>query len=174
MGAPPPPDDGQSTSFQIRDQILSAQELVGIVGRQTAKDLMLFLLESVGADRDVIVRKIWIRQVRNDGSVGNYVDLHTDRSHAKYKQSTMVVTLNGEDDIEGGEIFYLNQDGVVMPERAKGKAFAHKYDVLHGVAPHSGTRVSLLIHLDHEPSPGIEDLARNVIDVGGVNASLRA
>lgn len=153
-----PPQEDDLDSFSIRDRILSAQELIDILGKQKATDLLRFLYESVDDKFNAIVRKIWLRRVDNDGTLGNYVDMHTDHNHAKYKQSTMVVALNSENDVEGGELFYLNQDGPVEAKRAQGKAYAHKYDVYHGVAPHRGSRISLLIHLDHDPAPGVENL----------------
>lgn len=157
-GGSAPPQEDDSDSFSIRDRILSAQELIDILGKQRVTDLLRFLYESVDDKFDAIVRKIWLRRVDNDGTLANYVDMHTDQNHAKYKQSTMVVALNSENHIEGGELFYLNQDGPVEAQRVQGKAHAHKYDVLHGVAPHKGSRISLLIHLDHDPAPGVEDL----------------
>ena len=153
-----PPQEDDLDSFSIRDRILSAQELIDILGKQKATDLLRFLYESVDDKFNAIVRKIWLRRVDNDGTLGNYVDMHTDHNHAKYKQSTMVVALNSENDVEGGELFYLNQDGPVEAKRVQGKAHAHAYDVYHGVAPHRGSRISLLIHLEHEPAPGVENL----------------
>lgn len=153
-----PPQEDDLDSFSIRDRTMSAQELIDILGKQKATDLLRFLYESVDDKFNAIVRKIWLRRVDNDGTLGNYVDMHTDHNHAKYKQSTMVVALNSENDVEGGELFYLNQDGPVEAKRVQGKAHAHAYDVYHGVAPHRGSRISLLIHLEHEPAPGVENL----------------
>ena len=51
---------------------------------------------------------------------------------------------------EGGELYYLREDGPVLAPRAQGKAFAHSYNVVHGVSPHVGERVSLILHFNHD------------------------
>ena len=67
------------------------------------------------------------------------------------KLSSVIVALNDNSSVKkGGELYYLREDGPVLAYRAQGKAFAHSYNVLHGVSPHVGDRVSLILQFNHD------------------------
>ena len=81
------------------------------------------------------------------------LEYHNDESGQELgtKLSSVVVALNDNSSVkEGGELYYLRDDGPVLASRAQGKAFAHSYNVLHGVSPHVGERVSLILHFNHD------------------------
>ena len=106
--------------------------------------------EVVGAT--IALEVIKIQHMRGAANNDAFLDYHTDEfcnEHDKY--STIVVALNDNSSVkEGGELYYLREDGPVLASRAQGKAFAHSYNVLHGVSPHVGERVSLVLHFDHD------------------------
>ena len=92
-----------------------------------------------------------IRYVRGDGN--SAFEYHTDESGngLGVKLSTVAVALNDNSSIkEGGELYYIHENGPVLASRAQGKAFAHSYNVLHGISPHVGERVSLILHFNHD------------------------
>ena len=81
-----------------------------------------------------------------------FLEYHTDGPcHSLGKKlSTVIVALNADSSVkEGGELYYLQENGPVLASRAQGKAFAHSYNVLHGVSTHVGDRVSLILNFDH-------------------------
>ena len=81
-----------------------------------------------------------------------FLEYHSEESnHDGKKLSTIIVALNDNSSIkEGGELFYLREDGPVLASRAQGKAFAHSYNVVHGVSPHVGERVNLILFFDQD------------------------
>ena len=81
-----------------------------------------------------------------------FLDYHADQNNSKNgTYSTIIVALNDNSSVkEGGELYYLREDGPVLARRDQGKAFAHSYNVLHGVAPPVGDRFTLILHFDHE------------------------
>ena len=81
-----------------------------------------------------------------------YIEWHTDESGHKYGErlSSVIVALNDNSSVkEGGELYYLRKDGPVLAARDRGKAFAHSYNVIHGVSPLVGDRVSLILQFNH-------------------------
>ena len=79
-----------------------------------------------------------------------FLEYHTDGVYGT-KLSTVIVALNDNSSVkEGGELYYLQENGPVVASRAQGKAFAHSYNVLHGVSTHVGDRVSLILHFNHD------------------------
>ena len=107
--------------------------------------------EVVGAT--IPLEAIKIRHMRGAANSNGFLEYHTDESGHKHgtKMSSVVVALNDNSSVkEGGELYYLREDGPVLASRAQGKAFAHSYNVLHGVSPHVGERVSLVLHFDHD------------------------
>lgn len=108
-------------------------------------------LEVVGAT--IPLESIKIRHMRATKPNDAYLEYHTDESgHGNgTKLSSVVVALNANSSVkEGGELYYLQQNGPVLASRAQGKAFAHSYNVLHGVSTHVGDRVSLILHFNHD------------------------
>ena len=107
--------------------------------------------EVVGAT--IPLEAIKIRHMRGAANSDAFIEYHTDESGHKHgtKMSSVVVALNDNSSVkEGGELYYLREDGPVLASRAQGKAFAHSYNVLHGVSPHVGERVSLILHFNHD------------------------
>ena len=96
---------------------------------------------------------IMIRNIQGSANNDAFIEYHTDESGNEHgaKVSTLIVALNDNSSVkEGGELYYLREDGPVLASRAQGKAFAHSYNVLHGVSPHVGERVSLILHFNHD------------------------
>ena len=106
--------------------------------------------EVVGAA--VPLQSIFIRHMRGNANSDAFIEYHTDEySYEDGTYSTIIVALNDDSSVkEGGELYYLREDGPVLASRAQGKAFAHSYNVVHGVAPHIGDRVSLILHFNHD------------------------
>ena len=103
--------------------------------------------------------------LRNHHGAANskaFLEYHSEESESGgTKLSTIIVALNNNSSIkEGGELYYLREDGPVLARRAQGKAFAHSYNVVHGVSPHVGERASLILFFDQ----GIK-----LEDIGGRN-----
>ena len=106
--------------------------------------------EVVGAA--IPLEAIMIRHMRGAANSDAFLEYHTDEfTHDHSTYSTIIVALNDNSSVkEGGNLYYLREDGPVLASRAQGKAFAHSYDVLHGVSPHVGERVSLILHFNHD------------------------
>ena len=121
-----------------------------------------FHREVVGAT--IPLEMIKIRHMKGNHDNNAFIEYHTDESGHKHgtKLSSVIVALNDNSSVtEGGELYYLQEDGPVLAARDQGKAFAHSYNVIHGVAPHVGDRVSLILHFNHE----LEDVAgRNLTE----------
>ena len=81
-----------------------------------------------------------------------YQEYHTDESENDGKKiSSVVVALNENSSIkEGGDLYYLLEDGPVVAPRNQGKASAHSYNVIHGVSPHVGERYTLILDFNHD------------------------
>ena len=81
-----------------------------------------------------------------------FIEYHTDESgHHGTKYSSVEVALNDNSSVkEGGNLYYLREDGPIVASRAQGKAFAHSYNVVYGVSPHVGERVSLNLFFNHD------------------------
>ena len=132
------------------DKILdiSAKDLISIIGLETVDSLLDFLYDAVGETAPV--REMSLRRTINYGRHGHFIDFHTDEEVSGYLQSTVIVPIGDEEnDVVGGDPWYLGHDGPVKTKRERGKAYAHSYDVFHAVGPIIGKRMSLLIHLDH-------------------------
>ena len=158
------------------DKILDipAEDLTTIIGLETMHSLLDFLYDAVGEVAPV--REISLRRTINNGSHGHFIDFHTDEEVSGYLQSTVIVPIGDEEnDVVGGDPWYLSHDGPVMTKRERGKAYAHSYDVLHAVGPIIGKRMSLLIHLDHSEEPSTYSLIRRtgLRLMRGVRKSLR-
>ena len=106
--------------------------------------------EVVGAT--IPLQSIFIRHMRGNANSDAFIEYHTDEySYEDGTYSTIIVALNDDSSVkEGGELYYLREDGPVLASRVQGKAFAHSYNVVHGVAPHIGDRVSLILHFNHD------------------------
>ena len=106
--------------------------------------------EVVGAT--IALEVIKIQHMRGAANNDAFLDYHTDEfCHEHDKYSTIVVALIDNSSVkEGGDLYYLHEDGPVLASRAQGKAFAHSYNVLHGVSPHVGDRVSLILQFNHD------------------------
>ena len=106
--------------------------------------------EVVGAA--IPLTAIMIRHMHGAANSDAFIEYHTDEftnEHGTY--STIIVALNDNSSVkEGGDLYYLRDDGPILASRAQGKAFAHSFNVLHGVSPHVGERVSLVLHFDHD------------------------
>lgn len=118
--------------------------------------------------REVVGATIPLESIKVRHMKGNnvaFLEYHTDESGHKHgtKLSSLIVALNDNSSVkEGGELYYLQEDGPVLAAREQGKAFAHSYNVIHGVAPHVGDRVSLILHFNHDLA---EDVAgRNLTE----------
>ena len=113
-------------------------------------DLLDLHREVVGAT--IPLESIKIRHMKGNTDSNGFIEYHTDESGHQYgtRLSTVIVALNENSSVEGGELYYLQEDGPVLAVREQGKAFAHSYNVVHGVAPHVGDRVSLILHFNHD------------------------
>ena len=106
--------------------------------------------EDVGAA--ITLDSIKIRHMHATESSDAFFEYHIDGPSVSLskKLSTVIVALNADSSVkEGGELYYLQENGPVLASRAQGKAFAHSYNVLHGVSPHVGDRTSLILSFDH-------------------------
>jgi len=146
--------------FQDGSLNLSAKELISIIGEVEAQKILNFFYASVGK---APVSKILLRRTDSDGRSGNHLDFHTDEAEAGYKQSTVIVALNADSDVNGGALYYLNRNGPTKYRRSQGKAFAHAYNVLHAVAPLEGSRYSLIICFDQS-----DNSDKSIIDGTGL------
>ena len=147
-----------------QDKILdiSAEDLITTIGLETVQSLLDFLYHAVGEKAPV--REISLRRTVNNEKHGHFIDFHTDEEVSGYLQSTVIVPIGDEEnDVMGGDPWYLGHNGPVKTKRMRGKAYAHSYDVLHAVGPIVGKRMSLLIHLDHS-----QNSATSLIDGTGL------
>ena len=105
--------------------------------------------EVIGAN--IPLEGIFIAHTHGVANSNAFLEYHTDESGGDVKSSTMLVALNDNSSVkEGGELYYLREDGPVLASRAQGKAFVHSYNVLHGVSPHVGDRTNLVLFFNHE------------------------
>ena len=96
---------------------------------------MEFYFDSVGLYIPItgmFIRRSYAKE--EDGHVNYHVD-----------NWNMIVSLNGDDDYEGGELVYLNQDGPYHMPRTPGKAIVNNPGDVHGIAPHNGTRYTFFL-----------------------------
>jgi hypothetical protein len=106
--------------------------------------------EVVGAD--IPLEAIFIAHSHGVANSNAFLEYHTDESESGgMKYSTMLVALNDNSSVkEGGELYYLRESGPILAPRSQGKAFVHSYNVVHGVSPHVGERVSLVLFFNHD------------------------
>ena len=87
---------------------------------------------------DGYYNSIYIRKVLGDKSL---IDFHKD-----YSKRTMKIALNDPTEYEGGDLVYLSDGCIHIPEQVKGSITIHTNDIIHGVTPIvNGCRYSLFI-----------------------------
>ena len=87
---------------------------------------------------DGYYNSIYIRKVLGDTSL---IDFHKD-----YSKRTMKIALNDPTEYEGGNLVYLSDGCIHIPEQVKGSITIHTNDIIHGVTPIvNGIRYSLFI-----------------------------
>ena len=107
---------------------LSKESLIELIGQKAFSEL-----ESLFEQRyDEIV-------IRRCESHGKFINFHTDVS-----KRTMQLSLNGDDEYQGGRLLYLINNGFYCPTRSAGTITIHHNDIVHGVTLfESGVRYGL-------------------------------
>jgi len=109
---------------------LSLSELGDVVGEETVASLVALFNGRVD--------EVKLRRVEAGGE-RHVINFHTDVS-----LRTMQVTLNGEEEYEGGRVLFVTEDGVQQPPRPAGSAIIHDNSIPHGVTEMvRGTRYGL-------------------------------
>jgi len=143
-------------SFQVKDSSITTFELISIIGKEKFNDILNFVHESIGM---APVSGIVLRRVYADGtnSVAT-MDWHIHEKITNFKEGTAAIALNADEDITGGDLYYLLHDGPVKAQRTQGKGYAHSYNILHSVENYTGARYSLYVHVNQDAEPKTKNL----------------
>lgn len=98
---------------------LSITELEGLVGAEAVASLAALFASRID--------QIKIRRVEA-GPSRHVINFHTDVS-----LRTMQITLNDEEEYEGGRVVYATKDGIQQPARPAGSVTIHDNTIPHGV-----------------------------------------
>jgi len=125
---------------------IKASELISIIGEEKFKDIHNFVHESLGM---ALVSGIVLCRVHAD-IIDSFatMDWHIHEKISNFKEGTVAIALNADEDITGGDLYYLRHDGPVKAQRSQGKGYAHSYNILNSVEDYKGTRYSLHVHVN--------------------------
>ena len=112
---------------------ISRGKLISIIGPLAIKDLDKLFADSHGHRYDEIL-------IRRCQATGKFINFHTDHS-----ARTMQVSINSDQEYEGGQLMYLTDGEIHIPSRSEpGTITIHENDIVHGVTELvSGVRYGL-------------------------------
>ena len=119
--------DSKEHDFKLN---ITKEVLIELIGETICNTLLTMY--------DGYYNSIYIRKVLGDKSL---IDFHKD-----YSKRTMKIALNDPTEYEGGDLVYLSDGCIHIPEQVKGSITIHTNDIIHGVTPIvNGCRYSLFI-----------------------------
>ena len=87
----------------------------------------------------IAITRIALRRSINDGS--NRIEFHTDYGNSEFdKLVSMIVFLNNEGEISGGDLHYVTRNGIIKTHPGRGSAVIHGHNIVHGVDSYEGKR----------------------------------
>ena len=120
-------NDSKEHDFKLN---ITKDVLIELIGETICNTLLTMY--------DGYYNSIYIRKVLGDKSL---IDFHKD-----YSKRTMKIALNDPTEYEGGDLVYLSDGCIHIPEQVKGSITIHTNDIIHGVTPIvNGCRYSLFI-----------------------------
>ena len=120
-------NDSKEHDFKLN---ITKDVLIELIGETICNTLLTMY--------DGYYNSIYIRKVLGDTSL---IDFHKD-----YSKRTMKIALNDPTEYEGGNLVYLSDGCIHIPEQVKGSITIHTNDIIHGVTPIvNGCRYSLFI-----------------------------
>lgn len=112
-------------TFGVEQLSLSQSNLAGVIGEESVRTLLAFLFNPIG---EAAVSSITIRRVYADGvhRMGT-VDWHTHEEASGFREGSLNVALNAEEDLAGGDLYVLGRDGPVRAPRFRCRGQALPY-----------------------------------------------
>lgn len=141
--------------FQAEEIVLSHTEIAGVIGEEAFRGVLAFLFDSLGEVpvTSIVVRRTYADGVRRVGAMR----WHAHEKIPGFKEGTVAVALNADDDVEGGALYILTRDGPARAPRSQGRGYAFPYDTAHSVEPYKGVRYSLFVHANLDQASEVRD-----------------
>ena len=139
---------------------ITPQQVIDAIGLQAATDMMKFYFDSVGyyiPITDMFIRRSYAKE--EDGHVNYHVDYWN-----------MIVSLNGDNDYEGGHLVYMDQNGPYHMPRTPGKAIVNNPGDVHGIAPHNGIRYTFFLWAAKQD----DDETKSILDGTPIELALQS
>jgi len=113
---------------------ITPSELKNLIGMDSIRAMYKTFKEF---NPDFPVSRINVRRTALTG--GKHIHYHVDGA-----SMVMHVWLNGGDELDGGNFFYLGQNNTTKIETTMGAATVHGKEIVHGISSFNGTRYTLL------------------------------
>ena len=151
-------------SFQVKDAFITASDLICIIGNNAFGAIIHFLYKSLGV---APVSGIVLCRVYADGTKSmGCMDWHMHENIPGFKEGTLAIALNADEDVTGGGLYYLRHNDPFKAKRSQGKGYAHPYNILHSsVERYKGARYSLYIHVNQCAEPKTKDLIKGYYNI---------